>query len=257
MHSFKTNLPDRFSIDKIQISKVNKYSTMETIEAAINKKIFGYICVTNSRTVYLANNDPNYCKIQNNSLLTVPDGMPLVWIANNLGYNNVKKVSGKDLMDLVFCKSEKNKYSHYFYGCSQNTIDLLCFNLSQLYPNIEIKRAYSPPFQSIEKFDIDALAEEINLIHPTFFWCGLGAPKQEQLIALLQPKLESTICIGVGLAFEYFAGTVDRAPSYISNNGLEWMYRLMQQPERISYTGLKRIFNILIPLTKSYFHKSL
>ena len=257
MDEKRHQIPGRFLIDKIKISRVDMPTTLKTIQSAISSNQPGYICVTNSRTVYLANHDPDYCIVQNNSLLTVPDGMPLVWIANNLGFHEVQKVSGKDLMDSIFSISSEFNYSHYFYGCSQNTIDLLQTNLKSLYPGILIKKAVSPPFQAVEDFDIDTLAEEIKILQPTFFWCGLGAPKQEQLMALLQPKLTNTICIGVGLAFEYFAGTVKRAPASISNMGLEWIYRLIQQPDRISYLGLKRIFSILPPLTKSILFKKL
>ena len=227
---------NRFKIDKIQISPVNLPDTLSIIDNTINKGQFNYICVTNSRTTYLANKDESYCRIQNNSLLTLPDGAPLVWIAHNLGYNEVGKVSGKDLIDAIFEISEEKEYSHYFYGSTRRTIDLMREKLLKKYPGLNIKGAVSPPFQPLEDFDIDALAEEINELQPTFFWCGLGAPKQERLIAVLQPKLQSTISVGVGLAFEYYAGTVHRAPRWMQNIGLESVYRLSQQPKNISRT---------------------
>jgi N-acetylglucosaminyldiphosphoundecaprenol N-acetyl-beta-D-mannosaminyltransferase len=133
-------------------------------------------------------------------------------------------------MDALFEISVEKSYSHYFYGCSQKTIDLLQKNLMLKYPGIDIKGVFSPPFQPIEDFDIESLSNQINKLRPTFFWCGLGAPKQEKLISLLQPSLKNTMSVGVGLAFEYFAGTVSRVPSHIQNLGLEWLYRCLQQP---------------------------
>lgn len=238
----------RFKIDNIGISITNIADTVELIGNSLKENKLGYICVTNSRTTYFANHDKDYCIIQNNSLLTVPDGMPLVWIAHNNGYKEVGRVSGKDLMDALFEVSENKGYSHYFYGSTENTINLLTSNLTNKYPNINIKGAVSPPFQPIEAFDIDGLAEEINKLKPSVFWCGLGAPKQERLIAMLQPKLESTICVGVGLAFEYIAGTVKRAPKFMQKIGLEWIFRLLQQPKNISraYKPLSWIFAKLI-----------
>ena len=229
-----TFLPDRFAIDKIKISKINLALALKVLDEAIVKRITGYVCVTNSRASYIANQEPDYCKIQNSSLLSLPDGMPVVWIANNLGYKEVDKVSGMDLMDAVFKISVQKGYSHYFYGCSQNTIDLLQIELKSKYPGLEIKGAVSPPFQPLEEFDIPGLAEVVNKLRPTFFWCGLGAPKQEGLMALLQPYLDATISIGVGLAFEYYAGTVERAPKWMQRSGLEFSYRLIQQPRNIS-----------------------
>ena len=223
----------RFSIDKISISNVNLETTLSFLSETIANENYGYVCVTNSRTSYLANHDDDYCAIQNNSLLTVPDGMPLVWIANNQGFKNVGKVSGMDLMDAIFTESIEKGYSHYFYGCSQNTIDLLQIKLKEKYPGLDIKAAVSPPFQPIEDYDIERLAKHVKELQPTFFWCGLGAPKQERLIALLQPHLKNSISVGVGLAFEYFAGTVKRVPGWMQKSGLEWSYRLAQQPKNI------------------------
>ena len=230
----------RFKIDNIGISITNISNTINVIDDSFKDGKLGYICVTNARTVYLANHDKDYCIIQNNSLLTVPDGIPLVWIAHNKGYKEVGKVSGKDLMDAIFEMSETKGYSHYFYGSTENTINLLTSSLTHKYPNFQIKGAVSPPFQPIESFNIEELAEEINKLKPSFFWCGLGAPKQERLIALLQTKLESTICVGVGLAFEYIAGSVKRSPKWMQKVGLEGVNRLIQQPQRVDFNLLIR-----------------
>ena len=85
----------------------------------------------------------------------------------------------------------------------------------------------------MEAYDIEALAKDVNTLKPTFFWCGLGAPKQERLMSLLQPHLKQTISLGEGLAFEYYAGTVKRAPKWMQKSGLEWVYRDIQQPIKL------------------------
>jgi len=181
-------MTERYLIGSIDISKTNLKKTVDAIDEAISKNKPGYICVTNSRTTYLANRDPSYCSIQNNSLLTVPDGVPLVWIAHNLGHKEVGRVSGPDLLNAMLKISVNNGYSHYFYGSTPLTIRRISSDLKMKYPDLEIKGAVSPPFQPLEAFDIEGLAKELNALRPTFFWCGLGAPKQERLIALLQPS---------------------------------------------------------------------
>src|SRR5690606_1686006 len=219
--------------DKIGGSVVNLETAVNYLATAIHTKNFGYVCVTNSRATYIANQDESYCEIQNRSLLSVPDGMPLVWIAHNEGHKEMGKVSGQDLMDAIFKISVAKGYSHYFYGCSQNTIDLLQVQLLKKYPGLQIKAAVSPPFQPVESYNVEELAEAVNQLQPTFFWCGLGAPKQERILAKLQPHLTRTISIGVGLAFECFAGTVKRAPVWMQKNGFEWIYRDVQQPIKL------------------------
>lgn len=246
---------ERYNIGKIAISKTNLTNTIEVINKALQENKPGYICVTNSRTVYLANRDNKYCQIQNNSLLTVPDGIPLVWIANNFGHKMVERVSGPDLLNAILNVSSEKKYSHYFYGSTTTTIAQMQLNIKNQYPNIIIKGVVSPPFQSLEEFDIGNLADELNKIGPTFFWCGLGAPKQERFISLLQPKLENTICIGVGLAFEYLAGTVVRAPYWMQVSGLEWAFRLSQQPKNIK-RAIRPFSWILLKLIFSFFNRN-
>jgi N-acetylglucosaminyldiphosphoundecaprenol N-acetyl-beta-D-mannosaminyltransferase len=224
----------RFNLGKIAINATDLASFISTIREAIKKNIYSYICVTNVRTAYLANKNPDYLKIQNSSLLTVPDGMPLVWYAHRTGYKNVKRVSGADLMNALFAISVEEQYSHYFYGSTRGTIEKLVKNIAGKYPGIIIKKAISPPFQPIENINLEELAADINQMKPTFVWIGLGAPKQEILMDKLQPLLKSTICIGVGLSFEYLAGSVKRAPVWAQKAGLEWLFRIVQQPKKIT-----------------------
>ena len=245
---------ERFHIGDIAISKTNLKNTLDVIDNALKDKKLGYICVTNARTTYLANHDTSYCKIQNKSLLTVPDGMPLIWIAHNMLHMEVDRVSGPDLMNAIFNISDKKKYSHFFYGSTINSIFQMQLNLKKTYPDIIIKGAISPPFQTLEEFNIAGLAILLNELKPTFFWCGLGAPKQEKFIALLQPMLKNTICIGVGLAFEYYAGTVKRAPSWMRRIGLEGFVRLVQQPERINLLLVKRYIYTLKIILFTFLH---
>lgn len=234
MSGLHVSCGERFALGRVFISRTNPRDARSSIDRFRSEGRYGYICFMDARTAYLANHDPEYCRIQNESLLTCPDGMPIVWFARRSGFEDVAKVSGKDFMDLIFSVSVQEGYSHFFYGSTPSAIEKIRKNLGRQYPGLLILGAVSPPFQPLASFDTDALAEELNRLRPTFFWCGLGAPKQEQLMALLQPKLDATCCAGVGLAFEYFAGTVSRAPEWMQRIGLEWVYRLAQQPRNIA-----------------------
>jgi N-acetylglucosaminyldiphosphoundecaprenol N-acetyl-beta-D-mannosaminyltransferase len=224
---------NHFTIGTLNITATNLETAVTGIGEAINTGRCGYICVTNVRTAWLANHDLHYLDIQNHSLMTVPDGMPLVWFAHRKGLSTVSRVSGVELMKKLLAESKKQNYTHYFYGSTPETIEKMVNVCRREYPEAEITKAVSPPFQPVDNIDIPRLAEEINRLQPAFFWIGLGAPKQEQLMHLLQPYLEKTVCIGVGLAFEYLAGTVKRAPEWMQKSGLEWLFRMMQQPAKI------------------------
>ena len=246
---------ERFSIGNVLLNRTNLEDSLGCIEECYREERFGYLCHMDTRTAYQASRDSDYRTVQNHSLMTFPDGMHLVWLARLRGYAGVGKVSGKDFMDALFSISAQKGYTHYFYGSTEETIERLRKHLGTKYPGLVILDAVSPPFQPLENFDIEALAREINRLKPVFFWCGLGAPKQERLIALLQPRLERTFCVGVGLAFEYFAGTVRRAPVWMQQSGLEWIYRLAQQPRNIRRIALPFLW-IMKELLRSLVKKS-
>ncbi len=246
----------RYYIGKIGVSKVNLDTAVQHINESLLSNQTNYVCVTNSRTCYIANHDEYYCKIQNNSLLTVADGMSLVWIAHLNGFDDVGRVSGVDLMKRILENSDEKGYAHYFFGSTPDTIAEIGKRLKSTYPEIDVKGMVSPPFQPVEEFNIRKLADEINSLEPDFFWCGLGAPKQEKLMYLLQPLLKKTICIGVGLAFDYFVGNIKRAPKWMRNNGLEWIYRLAQQPKRINFKTIRALSAIIPYILKPVFKKS-
>lgn len=158
-------------------------------------------------------------------------------------------------MESLFTVSGDKGYTHYFYGSNQSTLTAFAEKLQRRFSGLVVKGLVAPPFQPLEAFDIDALAQEMNQLKPTFFWVGLGAPKQERLMALLQPKLTHTISIGVGLAFDYFAGNVARPPNWIQRSGLEWAWRLSFQPAKIGRFS-KPFFWFLALYLKSYLQQN-
>ena len=145
----------------------------------------------------------------------------------------MSRVSGVDLMTEVLRISEARGYSHYFYGSTPETIGGMKKAILHDYPKLNVKSYVSPPFRPLTNTEFKELVDEIDLLQPTFFWCGLGAPKQEILISRLSKAVNSpTIFVGVGLAFNYLAGNVRRAPVWMQRCGLEGLYMNAQQPFR-------------------------
>lgn len=238
--------------------KISNNSFSQNIEFLINnmlKKNFGYVCVTNSRTLFISKKNSKYLNIQNNSLVTVPDGQPIVWIARNLGFKNIQKTSGLDLMKEIFKISYKNNFSHFFYGSSKNVLDEIVRKISSDYPGVKVVGQESPPFLEYHQFDYQKILEKIEEKNPDFFWVGLGAPKQEFFMNELNKKNPKCIQIGVGLAFDYYSNNVKRAPVFLRKLGLEWFFRILSQPNRVNFKSLIAIFWIIIPLLKSILWK--
>ena len=196
-----------------------------------------YICFSNVHTTVMAADDAEYCGILNHSAMTFPDGMPVAKKIRQNGYAEAERVAGPDLMEALFKQSMGTGRKHYFYGSSEKTIEALKKNLQERYPYMEIVGMVSPPFRALTEEEDAAAVQAINDSGADFVWIGLGAPKQEKWMYAHRGKING-VMLGVGAGFDFHAGTIRRAPSLIQRLGLEWLFRLLQNPGRL----LKRYF---------------
>ena len=208
-----------------------------------------YICVSNVHTTVTSYVESRYCSIQNNGLMAIPDGGPLATLGKKRGKKGMERIAGPSLMEEIFKVSVKNKYKHYFYGSTVETLGKLRLELEDNYPNIEIVGMYSPPFRPLTEEEDSEISGKINASNPDFIWIGLGAPKQEEWMASHLGKVKG-LMIGVGAGFDYFAGNIKRAPNWMQSFNLEWLYRLFQEPKRLFkryfYTNIMFIWHAVI-----------
>ena len=191
-----------------------------------------YICVSNVHTTVTAYEDPSYLAVQNGGVLAIPDGGPLSSTGRKRGYPQMQRVTGPDYMKKCLELGLDKGWRHYFYGGTQQTLDILGEVLPQRYPGIQIAGMYSPPFRPLSAQEDRAAVAAINDAKPDFVWVGLGAPKQEIWMNGHQGQVNG-LMVGVGAAFDYEAGNIDRAPQWMQSHNLEWLYRLMQDPKRL------------------------
>ncbi len=203
-----------------------------------------YICVANVHTTVMAYRDEEYRRIQNGSFMTLPDGKPLSIVSKRRGYPEAERVAGPDLMPKVFELSEGRKFRHYFYGSTQGTLDKLKKKIEERYPYLEIAGMYSPPFRKLTEEEDAEVVSLINAAKPDFVWVGLGAPKQEIWMAEHKNRI-SGLMIGVGAAFDFEAGVIKRAPKWMQELCLEWLYRIMQDPRRLIFRYISTNFSFL------------
>lgn len=187
-----------------------------------------YICVSNVHTTIMAHDDEHYRNIQNSAVLAIPDGGPLSSEGRRRGYKNMTRTVGQDYMKEMF----KKGYKHFFYGSTAETLDKMKHNLIQDFPEINIVGLYSPPFRDLAEKEDEEIIQMINSSEPDFVWVGLGAPKQENWMYDHKGKING-LMVGVGAAFDYFAGNIKRAPKWMQDHNLEWLYRLLQDPKRL------------------------
>ncbi|MDU6428055.1 WecB/TagA/CpsF family glycosyltransferase [Clostridium perfringens] len=216
----------------VNIAVTNMRDTVNYIKENLEQLKGNYICISNVHTTVMSYENKEYRKIQNGGALALPDGGPLSVISRKKGYKNAERVTGPDLMGEIFKISEENGYTHYFYGSTDSILKTLELKLKEKYPSLKIKGMYSPPFRPLTSEEDCEITTNINKVKPDFIWVGLGAPKQEIWMAEHQNKIDS-IMIGVGAGFDYYAGSIKRAPMWMQSCSLEWVYRLMQDPRRL------------------------
>ena len=242
--SDKINFEEKVNVLGIGISTLNLRKTIQILLKARLNNRKGYVCVTGAHGVIESLNDKSLKKIHNNSFLTVPDGTPNVWMGLEQGFSKIGRVYGPDLMIGVLEKTsyavnENKKFSHYLYGSTPEVMDSLKNNLTNKFPELKIVGSFCPPFKPLSKKEENDLIEDVNSCKPDFFWVGLSTPKQEKFMAHYIEKLDCGIMVGVGAAFDIHAGFQKDAPTWIKEIGLQWFYRLLQEPKRLWRRYLK------------------
>jgi len=227
------SLPSRVNVLGVGISAINLRTAGDSITAAIQEKKRGYICITGVHGVSEAQSDPAFRDILNNSFLTTPDGMPMVWCGWKDGYKEMDRVYGPDLMLQVLEEGVASGVKHYFYGGQEGVAEKLKSKLEEKFPGLKIAGCYCPPFRELTDEERSVLQEELRRIQPDIIWVGLSCPKQERFMAKYLPLFPTTLMFGVGAAFDFHAGTVPQAPRWIQRAGMEWFYRLTKEPKRL------------------------
>lgn len=226
-------LPPRVNVLGVGISAINLETATSTLAACLEAGKRGYVCVTGVHGVIESQYDPELRKIHNRSLLTTPDGMPMVWMGKLAGQGTMDRVYGPDLMECIMAWSAKSGATHFFYGGNTGVADLLKERLEQRFPGLRVAGTYTPPFGPLPEKEESELRARLEVLQPDFFWVGLSTPKQERFMAAYIGRLPVKIMLGVGAAFDFHAGRVKQAPRWIQRSGFEWLYRLVQEPRRL------------------------
>jgi N-acetylglucosaminyldiphosphoundecaprenol N-acetyl-beta-D-mannosaminyltransferase len=225
--------PPRVNVLGVGISVLNLETAVATLAGAVREGRRGYVCVTGVHGVIESQSDEALRRIHNASLLTTPDGMPMVWLGRHAGHRSMDRVYGPDLMERVFAWSQGSGATHFFYGGNTGVAEELKGRLEARFPGIRVVGTYTPPFRPLTAGEEAALVERVAALRPDFFWVGLSTPKQERFMAAYLPRLETKVMLGVGAAFDFHAGRVDQAPRWIQRSGFECLYRLAKEPRRL------------------------
>ena len=216
-----------------KISIVNYEIALSVIEKQIEKKKSHYVCAAAVHLVMEVYYNPKLQIVVNKSLLTVPDGMPLVWLAKLSGEKHASRVYGPDLMLKTCQLAEEKGYKVFLLGGAENQGKSLKKNLLQKYPKLKVAGVQETPIRPIPSKENEIILNKIRRSEPQIIFVGLGCPLQEKWMSDNYQRIRQGVLIGVGAAFDFISGKVKQAPVFMQNLGLEWLFRLYQEPLRL------------------------
>jgi N-acetylglucosaminyldiphosphoundecaprenol N-acetyl-beta-D-mannosaminyltransferase len=190
------------------------------------------VCLANVHMVMEAYDDVAYQAVVNGADLIAPDGMPLVWVLNWLGHDLKDRVYGPILMLRVLEAAAMQEVPVGFYGASSDVLAVLIGKIRRRFPGLEIAYSCSPPFREPTLEEDEAAVLNINASGARILFVGLGCPKQERWLHNHKGRVQA-VMLGVGAAFDFHAGAIPQAPSWMQDRGLEWLFRLCMEPRRL------------------------
>ena len=224
----------RIKFMNTNIDNLTMAETLHEIDKLIQKKNCSYVVTPNVDHIVRLEKDEELQKAYKNASLILTDGKPLIWISKWYKTPIKETVSGSDLFPRV-CQLAANKnYTMYLLGAAEGVADTAARNLMKKYPGLNIVGTYSPPF-GFEKNEqeMNKIKTQIQDVHPDILIVGLGCPKQEKFMYYHCKELGVPISFGLGASIDFEAGNIKRAPKWMSNHGLEWLYRFSKEPKRL------------------------
>jgi N-acetylglucosaminyldiphosphoundecaprenol N-acetyl-beta-D-mannosaminyltransferase len=225
-------VPHRVNVLGVGVHAVDMLGALTLLQAALANRTPGYVCVTGVHGVMEAQRDPELRAVLNGAMLNVPDGMPTVWMGWAEGHRGMDRVYGPDLM-MAACESLRGA-RHFLYGGGPGVAELLKARIEERVPGVQIAGTFTPPFRPLTEDEEGALAEAVAAARVDVVWVGISTPKQERFCASHLSKLNATLLVGVGAAFDFHTGRAKDAPRWMKRAGLQWAHRLAQDPRRLA-----------------------
>jgi exopolysaccharide biosynthesis WecB/TagA/CpsF family protein len=225
--------PPRYDVFGVQVSATNYDQAVEAILQTAQLKQPAAVSFHAAHAVVTASDDPVLREKVNRFQMIGPDGQPVRWALNWLhGTRLTDRVYGPELTVRLCRAAAERGVSIYLYGSSPEVIEALSRNLLERFPNLVIAGTEAPPFRALSAEEDAAMVERINASGAGLVFIGLGCPKQDHFAADHADRIQGVL-VCVGAAFDFHAGNKRTAPAWMQRHGLEWLYRLCQEPRRL------------------------
>jgi N-acetylglucosaminyldiphosphoundecaprenol N-acetyl-beta-D-mannosaminyltransferase len=217
----------------VPFDNVTTNQTVSAIEEMVDSRRPHYLATANVDFLVQSLRDVELHRILTDAHMVLCDGMPLVWASRLLGNPLPERVAGSDLVPLLIETAVRKQYRLFFLGATEESASKAIANLKAKHPHVVIAGHYSPPMASLFEMDHAEICRRIKEAKPDLMFVSFGCPKQEKWISMHYRDLGVPVSVGVGATIDFLAGTVKRAPKWMRGTGLEWTYRLAQEPRRL------------------------
>lgn len=244
----------RMKFMNTQLDNLTMDEALEAMDALIQADCSAYVVTPNVDHIVRLEKDSELQQAYADANLILADGKPLLWIGKWYGTPIREKVSGSDLFPRLCALAAQKGYRMFFLGAAEGIAAKAAENLTAKYPTLQVVGTYSPPlgFEN-DPQQLAHIVELIRTAEPQILICGLGSPKQEKFILHHRRELGVPLSLGLGASLDFEAGNVKRAPKWMSDHGLEWLYRMIQEPGRLVKRYLvddMKIFRLAIKYRK-------
>lgn len=213
--------------------KFNNYKILNDTLEIINFKSKTIINTINPHSYCVAKKDNSFQNSLLNSDILIPDGVGIVWATKFLSGTKIKRITGSDLHHFLLNKAGEYGLKVFYMGASTTTLFKIKNNIESEYPSIRFK-SFSPPFKSVFSQEENSdILNAINSFQPDILFVGMTAPKQEKWVYTHNKHINAKIICSIGAVFDFYSGTVKRAPSWMRKFGLEWLHRCLNSPIRL------------------------
>lgn len=245
----------RLKFMNTEVDNLSMKEALNAVEELIENQECGYVVTPNVDHIVQLERGGEIRNVYKNASLILTDGKPLVWISKLYGKPIKEKISGSDLFPQLCKMAAKKKYKMYFLGAAEGVAAKAAEKLKVRYPGLQVVGTYSPPFgfEKSEK-EMEKIESQIKSAKPDILIVGLGCPKQEKFMYHYSKQLGVPVSFGLGASLDFEAGNIKRAPRWMANHGLEWLFRITQDPKRLAKRYLDDIVSIL-PLIIKYWPK--
>jgi N-acetylglucosaminyldiphosphoundecaprenol N-acetyl-beta-D-mannosaminyltransferase len=215
------------------IDRVDLGSAMDRVRGFLRSGKTNQIVTVNLDFVAISRRDEGFRETINAAEMAVADGMPLVWVSHLAEEPVPERLTGVELVDECCRVAVETDTSVFLLGAGPGVADAAANKLRERFPGLRIAGVYAPPFGPLSEEENEHIIQLVQAARPDFLFVALGAPQQDVWIRNNRERLDVPVCMGIGCVLDLLAGVVSRAPSWMQQSGLEWLFRLGQEPARL------------------------